>query len=152
MLPVDSVYGAWPASGEIDVRPFFLYSVSNATITPLSDNSGDATHFYPYSFIYSLVLTICFSHARHQIMEARGNGIEYRGQGVNYVRSSLNYGPMSTIMARLFGWQSQKRAGYDQAFHTYTLEWTDRWMRISVDNRINAMIDLNVAGKGKSFW
>lgn len=48
MLPVDSVYGAWPASGEIDVRPFFLYSVSSATITPLSDDSGDATHFYPY--------------------------------------------------------------------------------------------------------
>ena len=95
---------------------------------------------------------IYFSHTRYQIMEARGNGIDYRGQGVNYVRSSLNYGPMSTIVAKLFGWQSQKRAGYDQAFHTYTLEWTDKWMRISVDNRINAMIDLNVAGKGKSFW
>jgi len=104
MLPVDSVYGDWPASGEID------------------------------------------------IMEARGNSIEYGGQGVNYVRSSLNYGPVRTVMAKLYGWQSMKRVGYDQAFHTYTLEWTDKWMRISVDSKIKAMIDLNVAGKGKSFW
>ena len=99
-----------------------------------------------------MVLIIHFPPAYDQIMEARGNGIDYKGQGVNYVRSSLNYGPMSTIMAKLYGWQSQKRAGYDGAFHTYTLEWTDEWMRVSVDNRINAMIDFNVAGKGKSFW
>jgi len=85
-------------------------------------------------------------------MEARGNSIEYGGQGVNYVRSSLNYAPMSSIMAMIYGWQSKKRAGYDQDFHTYTLEWTDKWMRISVDNRINAMLDLTVTGKGKSFW
>lgn len=104
MLPVDNVYGAWPASGEID------------------------------------------------IMEARGNGIEYKGQGVNFVRSSLNYGPISAILAKIYGWQSKKRVGYDQAFHTYTLEWTDKWMRISVDNRINAMLDLTVSGKKKSFW
>lgn len=85
-------------------------------------------------------------------MEARGNSISYVGQGVNYVRSSLNYGPMETIMAKVYGWQSQKRAGYDNDFHTYTLEWTDKWMRISVDNRINSMLDISVVGKGKSFW
>jgi hypothetical protein len=149
MLPVDSVYGAWPASGEIDVSPLFLYSTPHTAITPLSDDSGDATHSY---LNYSLILMIPFSHPCYQIMEARGNGIDYRGQGVNYVRSSLNYGPMSSVLARLFGWQSEKRIGYDAAFHTYTLEWTDKWMRISVDNRVNAMIDLNVAGKGQSFW
>lgn len=104
MLPVDSVYGAWPASGEID------------------------------------------------IMEARGNGIGYKGQGVNFVRASLNYGPISAILAKIYGWQSMKRTGYDQAFHTYTLEWTDKWIRVSVDNRINAMLDLTVTGKGKGFW
>jgi len=71
---------------------------------------------------------------------------------VNYVRAPLNYGPMSSIIRKIYGWQSEKRVGYDQAFHTYTLEWTDRWMRVSVDNKINAMIDLNVAGKRKSFW
>ena len=85
-------------------------------------------------------------------MEARGNGIEYQGQGVNFVRSSLNYGPMSTLLAKIYGWQSAKRVGYDQAFHTYTLEWTDKWIRVSVDNRINAMLDLTVTGKGNSFW
>ena len=85
-------------------------------------------------------------------MEARGNGIDYMGQGVNYVRASLNYGPMSSLVAKIYGWQSQKRTGYDQAFHTYTLEWTDKWMRVSVDTKVTAMIDLSVSGKGKSFW
>ena len=85
-------------------------------------------------------------------MEARGNGIDYMGQGVNFVRSSLNYGPFSAILAKIYGWNSMKRVGYDQAFHTYTLEWTDKWIRASVDNRNNAMLDLTVTGKGKSIW
>lgn len=113
---------------------------------------GDAAHPYLHSSIYSLMLIICSPPLRYQIMEARGNSINYGGQGVNYVRASLNYGPMSTLVAKIYGWQSKKRVGYDQAFHTYTLEWTDKWMRVSVDNRINSMVDLSVTGKGKSFW
>ena len=42
MLPVDSVYGAWPASGEIDVG-ILLLSVTHTSITPLSVDSGDTT-------------------------------------------------------------------------------------------------------------
>lgn len=147
MLPVDSVYGAWPASGEIDVS--FLLSRSTPTVTPLFGYAGVAALNSP---IYLPVLIICFSSAHYQIMEARGNGIEYPAQGVNFVRSSLNYGPISAVLAKIYGWQSTKRVGYDQAFRTYTLEWTDKWLRVSVDNRINAMLDLTVTGKGKSFW
>jgi hypothetical protein len=88
-----------------------------------------------------------------KIMEARGNSPSYPAQGSNFVRSSLNYGPFPSIMASIFGWQSQKRSSYDQAFHTYTLEWTPSWMRASVDSKLQTTLDLVVQGKGgKNFW
>lgn len=87
------------------------------------------------------------------LMEARGNLPSYGAQGLNYVRSSLNYGPFEAIMTKIYGWQSQKRSSYDLGFHTYTMEWTDGWMRISVDSKIKATLDMTLTGKGgKSFW
>jgi hypothetical protein len=86
-------------------------------------------------------------------MEARGNSPSYPAQGTNYVRSSLNYGPLSTTIAKIYGWQSEKRTSYDKGFHVYTFEWTDSWMRVSVDSKIKAMLDVVVKGTGgKSFW
>ncbi|KIY53210.1 glycoside hydrolase family 16 protein [Fistulina hepatica ATCC 64428] len=103
MMPVDSVYGAWPASGEID------------------------------------------------IMEARGNGIRYEYQGRNYVRGTLNWGPTSTLNSgwRTYGyWQSRPKT-YDEGFHIFSLEWTEDFIRIYVDTRLHAMLDLTI---GESFW
>jgi len=108
MAPVDSVYGSWPLSGEID------------------------------------------------IMEARGNAPSYPGQGINFVRSSLNWGPLSNVVARLFGWQSLKRTNYAQGFHTYTLEWTENFIKIYVDSRLRNMVELRINRKQQSnggfFW
>ncbi|KAF5373843.1 hypothetical protein D9758_000696 [Tetrapyrgos nigripes] len=86
------------------------------------------------------------------IMEARGNLNSYGAQGVNFVRSSLNYGPMASLITQIFGWWQTKRGGYNQDFHTYTLEWTGSWMRIFVDNRLQAMLDLTMKSEKKSFW
>ncbi|KAH9950815.1 concanavalin A-like lectin/glucanase domain-containing protein [Amylocystis lapponica] len=87
------------------------------------------------------------------LMEARGNDPTYGAQGVNYVRSSLNYGPLDTLITQIFGWWSMKHATYADEFHTYMLEWTPDWVRLSVDSRIHDMLQLRVAGKGgKSFW
>jgi hypothetical protein len=96
MLPVDSTYGPWPISGEID------------------------------------------------IMEARGNGISYPKQGSNTVRGSLNWGPLTWLNAvsKTFGWWTLRRGSYADDFHTYTLEWDEKFMRISVDTRLHHMIDL----------
>lgn len=60
------------------------------------------------------------------IMEARGNGISYPKQGVNYVRSSLNWGPLTWLneVSKTFGFFSNRRTGYDEDFHIYTLEWS----------------------------
>ncbi|KAH9838018.1 concanavalin A-like lectin/glucanase domain-containing protein [Rhodofomes roseus] len=105
MLPVNSTYGPWPLSGEID------------------------------------------------IMEARGNSMSYGAQGVNYVRSSLNYGPMAALYTTLYGWWSKKQSTYADDFHTYTLEWTEDFMRLYVDTRLDAMLTVKIQGKGgKSFW
>ena len=86
-------------------------------------------------------------------MEARGNGPSYPAQGTNFVRSSLNYGVLETLQTHIFGWWQQKRSSYDKAFHLYGLEWTPDWMRFYVDNRLQAMINLKITGKGgQSFF
>ncbi|KAI9457620.1 glucan 1,3-beta-glucosidase [Lactarius psammicola] len=90
------------------------------------------------------------------IMEARGNGPSYPAQGNNFVRSTLAWGPLPAVTARLFGWQSLKRSNYAQKFHTYTLEWTDNFIKIYVDSRLKNMVQLQVDKKQQSnggfFW
>lgn len=82
-------------------------------------------------------------------MESRGNGPSYPGQGNNYVRSSLNYGPLDSLLRTLTGWQSQKRSNYADDFHTYSMEWDHKFMRLYVDSRLQTMLDLDV---GKGWW
>lgn len=105
MLPEDNVYGAWPASGEID------------------------------------------------ILEARGNGPSYRAQGANFVRASLNYGPMPAVFNQIFGWWSSKRTPFSNGWHTYTLEWDEKFMRVYVDSRAHTMLEVSLGkGRKKTFW
>lgn len=89
-------------------------------------------------------------------MEARGNGPSYPAQGDNFVRSSLAWGPLPGLIARAYGWQSQKRTTYAAGFHTYTLEWTEDFMKVYVDSRLKAMLDLSInnkaVGKGGYFF
>jgi hypothetical protein len=63
-------------------------------------------------------------------MESRGNDPTYPAQGRNIVRSSLNWGPHRLFNAvyKTYGWWVTRRASYDQAFHTYTLEWTEDFL------------------------
>lgn len=79
------------------------------------------------------------------IMESRGNGRDYPDQGIDYVRGSLNWGPISFIDAvyKTFGWWTQRRTDYGEAFHTYALEWTDQFIRIYVDSRLQYMLQLS---------
>jgi len=85
------------------------------------------------------------------IMESRGNGQNYSQGGANFVRGSLNWGP-SFDLNRVFmttGTWELRRGSYDQAFHTYTLEWDEDFIRISVDTRLHHLLDLRVK---ESFW
>jgi beta-glucanase (GH16 family) len=78
------------------------------------------------------------------IVEARGNAISYPRQGSNVVRGSLNWGPLTWInkVSLTYGWWSMRRASYGSEFHTYTLEWTDKFLRIYVDTRLHHMMDI----------
>lgn len=64
------------------------------------------------------------------IMESRGNAPSYPAQGSNFVRSALNWGPLSFLneVSKTFGFWTERRTSYDQDFHIYTLEWTDKFM------------------------
>ncbi|KAF7290354.1 GH16 beta-1 3-glucan recognition protein [Mycena chlorophos] len=86
------------------------------------------------------------------IMEARGNGPSYPKQGVNYVRSSLNWGPATFLdaVAKTYGWKTLRRSRYDQAFHTYALEWDETFIRMYVDSRLTHMYELRMTGQ--TFW
>lgn len=77
-------------------------------------------------------------------MQARGNGPSYTAQGSNYVRSILTYGPLSNLLAKSYGWQNVKQTSYDQGFHTYTIEWTENFIKSYVDSRLTAMLALKV--------
>lgn len=85
------------------------------------------------------------------IMESRGNSLAYPKQGVNYVRGSMNWGPTLDLNrgAKTTGWWKLRRGGYNEDFHTYTLEWTEDFVRISVDTRLHHLLDLRVKD---SFW
>ncbi|KAH7867750.1 concanavalin A-like lectin/glucanase domain-containing protein [Lentinula edodes] len=87
------------------------------------------------------------------IMEARGNAPTYPAQGTNFVRSSLNYSPLpSSLLTQIFGWWSMKQGGFDRGFHTYTLEWSPQFIRMYVDSRLQAMVELETKTRSQSFW
>ena len=67
------------------------------------------------------------------------------------MRSTLAWGPLPSLVARLYGWQARKRAPFAAGFHTYALEWTPDFVRAYVDSRLHAMLDLRVGAKG-GFW
>lgn len=79
------------------------------------------------------------------IMEARGNDRSYPAQGVDTVRASLNWGPLTWLNEgfRTYGFWSARRSTYNQDFHTYTLEWSNKFIRSYVDSRLQFMLDLS---------
>ncbi|KAL5528155.1 hypothetical protein ACEPAF_7291 [Sanghuangporus sanghuang] len=78
------------------------------------------------------------------IMESRGNGFEYPFQGRNYVRTSLNWGPVNFInaVAKTFGWFSGRRLDFSEDYHTFVLEWSDRFLRSYVDTPLHQMFEI----------
>ncbi|KAJ4002310.1 GH16 beta-1,3-glucan recognition protein [Lentinula boryana] len=121
MLPVDDAYGAWPLSGKCTMLLNLL--------TP------NAFHYI----------------GEIDIMEARGNGPSYPKQGTDYVRGSLNWGPLTWLneVWRTYGWWQMKRGSFDKGFHTYSMEWTEKFIRLYVDSRLHHMLELNI---NEAFW
>ncbi|KAG6853093.1 hypothetical protein C0991_006925 [Blastosporella zonata] len=92
------------------------------------------------------------------ILETRGNGPSYPAQGSNYLRSALAYGLDSTLTPievpgaaqppsltkSLFGWFALKRTSFDKGFHTYTLEWDEKFIRFWVDGAVRSVLDVGI--------
>ncbi|TFK63649.1 glycoside hydrolase family 16 protein [Pluteus cervinus] len=85
------------------------------------------------------------------IMESRGNGPEYPFQGSNVVRGSLNWGPLTWLNAvsKTFGFRQERRGRFDREYHVYSMEWSENFIRLFVDNRLHYTLELQVK---KSFW
>jgi hypothetical protein len=86
------------------------------------------------------------------IMEARGNAPSYAAQGSNFVRSTIQYGPLVTVVKLIYGWYGVKRTSFDKGFHTYGMEWDDKWMRFYVDSRVKTVLAISLKDSKSSFW
>lgn len=78
------------------------------------------------------------------IVESRGNGLQYTARGSNYVQGSLNWGPTTFLngVSNSYSWWTERRRSFGSSFRTYALEWTDKWLRIYVDNRLHTLLDI----------
>ncbi|KAJ6600777.1 glycoside hydrolase family 16 protein [Mycena sp. CBHHK59/15] len=86
------------------------------------------------------------------IMEGRGNGPEYAAQGSNFVRATVQYGPLASLVKMIYGWYGVKRTSFDKGFHTYGMEWDEKWMRFYVDTRVHSMLEITTKTSKQSFW
>ncbi|KAJ3507159.1 hypothetical protein NLJ89_g6463 [Agrocybe chaxingu] len=60
---------------------------------------------------------------------------------------------MPGVVNRIYGWWSSKRTPYSDKFHTYTLEWDPKFIRVFVDRRTSAMLEVEIGrGRKRSFW
>ncbi|KAF8891406.1 ectomycorrhiza-upregulated GH16 glucan endo-1,3-beta-glucosidase precursor [Infundibulicybe gibba] len=77
------------------------------------------------------------------IVESRGNGIRYTAHGSNYVQGSLNWGPAQNLngVSKSYSWWTDRRKSFADDFHTYVLEWTPDFLRMSVDTRLHTLLD-----------
>ncbi|KAK1227171.1 hypothetical protein PQX77_009805 [Marasmius sp. AFHP31] len=83
------------------------------------------------------------------IVESRGNSLRYTARGRNYVQGALNWGPTPELNAvsKSYSWWSDKRKGFDEDFHTYVLEWSEKWVRIYVDTRLHTLLEFKFPTK-----
>jgi beta-glucanase (GH16 family) len=73
------------------------------------------------------------------ILESRGNlGSNYATGGRNAALSTLHWGPTPATDAyfRTGGDHRLQRGDYSQEFHTYGLEWSERYMFLYIDSRL----------------
>ncbi|KAH7393274.1 concanavalin A-like lectin/glucanase domain-containing protein [Cadophora sp. MPI-SDFR-AT-0126] len=103
MMPVKETYGAWPASGEID------------------------------------------------IMESRGNNHTYSLGGNDMVSSALHWGPnpANDAYRHTANYKRSLHSEYGDAFHTFGLEWSEKYLFTYVDTRL---LQVSYNTFKKPFW
>lgn len=86
------------------------------------------------------------------IAETRGNEWQYP-EGRDFVSSTLHFGPSYQFDAyRLTrGFKFLQRTDYTSGFHTYGLEWTENYMFMYIDSRLNQMSYIKF-GESNQLW
>jgi len=104
MLPTSSVYGEWPASGEID------------------------------------------------IMESRGNNLTYPNGGNNVAHQTTHWGPDGTLDQAFWttAGSGALHSTYAGGFHTYGLQWTEKYLFTYIDSRVRQILYQDFSKK--SLW
>lgn len=108
MMPEDSVYGEWPASGEID----------------LAESKGNSGDDYPTGrdSVVSALVSAC---SKNQLENKPLTAAEH-------------WGPISAVDAfwKTNGKHNVRRTDYSEAFYTYGLEWSERYMFTYINSRL----------------
>ncbi|KXN88663.1 Beta-1,3-glucan-binding protein [Leucoagaricus sp. SymC.cos] len=89
------------------------------------------------------------------LLSSRGNPPTYPSQGSNFIYSSLAYAPLPSLYHQIFGWYGMKRYTFTQSFHTFVMEWDEKWMRFYVDGRLQVSLEVSIGKRGKGrdgFW
>jgi hypothetical protein len=117
MLPVENTYGPWPMSGSLGLFPRELLTDSPSQVRLILWNPAGMVGVMPNSCVPISPLLLCPKVVFHK-----------RGQ--NYVRGSIHWGPLTWLnqVTKTVGYWSERRGSYADKFHTYTLEWTEKFM------------------------
>lgn len=61
------------------------------------------------------------------------------------MRGSLNWGPFTWLngVSKTYGWWSQRRQSYASSFHTYSVEWTEKFILIYFDTWLHHMLTVS---------
>ncbi|KIJ43531.1 glycoside hydrolase family 16 protein [Sphaerobolus stellatus SS14] len=88
---------------------------------------------------------------KFSIVQSRGNSIRYQAGGQNSVHAALQWGPTVALNrnGETSGAWAPRRGSFGDDFHTYTLEWTQDYLRVSVDTKLKHSLDLRF---NTPFW
>lgn len=86
------------------------------------------------------------------ILTGRGNNASYVNRGVDYAQSDLHWGPTEDLdrLYMTWGYREQRRTYYNQKYHTFGLEWNDKYMWTYIDSKVSQVISLRF--NKDSFW
>lgn len=87
------------------------------------------------------------------IAESRGNDARTYDMGDNLVSSALHWGTASVNdrWRRSYGEWGGKRVRYSEKFHTYGLEWSEKYLFTTLDGRLRQVIFFDFT-KNKNLW
>ncbi|OCF35123.1 hypothetical protein I317_01835 [Kwoniella heveanensis CBS 569] len=86
------------------------------------------------------------------ILNGKGNNASYTQRGVDFAQSDLHWGPTVDLDRQYLTWgyREQRRTYYSQKFHTFGLEWNDKFMWTYIDSRVAQVVSYRF--NKESFW